>query len=256
MFPPAVKVSFKLIAIDGLVRYFEGILESAWHVPDIVNGKAQISDLRGRSGRCSAKQIATDAAASSERSALMATALRLAFIFWMVSSFLYFMTAGANVLTAPNLRDNSAMLGQISFLSGMLCVLFMGLFYGLWVPPALRGAILTLGSLMLYESGPPHSIDRNFYVGLSGEVPAAVCDVGPYRFLRHPLYLSYMTAFLGVAVAFLSLIVVEVCVLNIVSFAYMAVDDERALLGSALSADYKRYKTRVGMFLPRLAGKR
>jgi protein-S-isoprenylcysteine O-methyltransferase Ste14 len=186
----------------------------------------------------------------------MATTLHLAIVLWMTIPFPYFMSAGANTFTVPKLRDSGAMLGQLSFVSGMLCVLFMGLYYGLLLPLALCGGILALGSVMLYEWTRRTVIDRNFYVGLSGEVPGAVCEMGPYQYVRHPFYLSYMVAFLGVAVAFPSLIVVGVCALNICLFVYMALDDERVLLGSAIAADYKRYKIHVGMFLPIFAGKR
>jgi protein-S-isoprenylcysteine O-methyltransferase Ste14 len=182
----------------------------------------------------------------------MATALRLAFIFWMVCPFLYFMTAGANTFTVPKLRDNGAMLGQISFISGMVCVLFMGLFYGLWVLPAVCGAIFALGAVMLYEWTRRTVVDRNFYVGLAGEVPPAVCDAGPYQYVRHPFYLSYMVAFVAVAVAFPSFIVSGVCLLNIGLFVYMALDDERELLASTLGADYRAFRGRVGMFVPRI----
>jgi len=186
----------------------------------------------------------------------MATALRLAFIFWMVCPFLYFITAGANTFTVPKLRDNGAMLGQISFLSGMSCVLFMGLFYGLWVPLAVCGAILALGSLILYEWTRRKVIDRNFYVALSGEVPGAVCEEGPYRYVRHPFYLSYMVAFVAVAVGFPSPIVSGVSLLNIGLFVYLALDDERVLLVSSLGATYVAYRGRVGMFVPRITARR
>jgi protein-S-isoprenylcysteine O-methyltransferase Ste14 len=73
---------------------------------------------------------------------------------------------------------------------------------------------------------------------------------------RHPFYLSYMLAFLGVAVAFPSVIVSGVCLLNMGLFVYMVMDDERVLLVSTLGADYKSYKMRVGMFLPRFTEKR
>lgn len=195
-------------------------------------------------------------AAPSERITVMVTALRLVFIFWMVCPFLYFMSAGGNIFTVPKLRDNGAMFGQIAFLSGMVCVLFMGLFYSLWVPPAVCGAILALGAVVLYEWTRRTVIDRNFYVGLSGEVPGAVCDTGPYRYVRHPFYSSYMLAFVAVAIAFPSLVVSAVCVLNIGLFVYMALDDERVLLGSAIAADYQAYRGRVGMFVPRFARKR
>ena len=181
----------------------------------------------------------------------MATTLHLAIVLWMIIPFPYFMSAGANTFTVPKLRDNGAVIGQISFLSGMVCVLFMGLFHGLLWPPALCGAILALCSVMLYEWSRRTVVDRNFYIGLAGEVPAAICEVGPYQYTRHPFYVSYMLAFLGVAVAFPSLIVSGVCLLNIGLFVYIALDDEGVLSASAMAADYRAYRGRVGMFVPR-----
>lgn len=160
------------------------------------------------------------------------------------------MTAGVNTFTVPKLHDNGAALGQISFLSGMVCVLIMGLFHGLLVPFAIGGAVLALGALILYEWTRRTVIDRNFFVGLSGEVPGAVCDEGPYRIIRHPFYMSYMLTFVGVAVAFPSPIVCGVCLLNIGLFVYMAFDDEKSLLASALGAGYGAYRLRIGMFVP------
>ena len=183
----------------------------------------------------------------------MSTALRLVFLFCMMCPFLWFMTAGSNTFTVPKLRDNGAVLGQISFLSGMACVLAMGLFYVLWIPPAVCGVLLAVCSLALYEWSRRTVIDRNFYVGLSGEVPHAVCEAGPYRFVRHPFYLSYMVAFMAVAVAFPSFIVSGVCLINVGLFVYMTLDDEKVLLTSAIAADYARYQSRVGMFLPRFS---
>lgn len=164
--------------------------------------------------------------------------------------FPYFTSAGGNTFTVPKLRDTGAVLGQLSFISGMLCVLYVGLFYPLRIPPAICGCFVSLGSLMLYEWTRRTVIDRNFYVGLAGEVPNAVCDAGPYKHVRHPFYLSYILAFLGVAIAFPSPIVAAVCLLNIGLFVYMALDDERVLAASNLAPNYANYKMRVGMFLP------
>jgi hypothetical protein len=79
----------------------------------------------------------------------MATALRLAFIFWMVRAFLHFMTAGANIFTIPILLEMERCSASSPLYWGMLCVLVMGLYYGLWVPAAVCGAVLALGSLIL-----------------------------------------------------------------------------------------------------------
>jgi protein-S-isoprenylcysteine O-methyltransferase Ste14 len=124
------------------------------------------------------------------------------------------------------------------------------------VPAALCGAVLAAGVVVLYEWTRRTAVDRNFYVGLAGEVPGALCEVGPYRYVRHPFYLSYMLAFVVVAVAFPSFVVAIVCILNIGLFIYMALDDERVLLASPLGAAYAAYRGRVGAFLPRIGVKR
>lgn len=183
----------------------------------------------------------------------MAKLLHLLLVLWMLIPFPYFNAAGGHTFTVPKLHDTGATLGQMSFASGMLCAIFMGLYYPLRILPAMGGAVVALISVLLYEWTRRSVIDRNFYVGLAGEVPVAVCDTGPYRYIRHPFYFSYMLAFLGVAIAFPSPIVAAVCLLNIGLFAYMAIDDERVLLASKLAPDYQNYKQRVGMFLPRKA---
>jgi protein-S-isoprenylcysteine O-methyltransferase Ste14 len=181
----------------------------------------------------------------------MLVILHLAVVFWLLIPFLYFMTLAANIFTIPALRNNGAVLGQLSFISGMACVLIMGLFNGLLLPPALCGCVLALCSMILYEWSRRTVIDRNFYIALSGEVPAAVCETGPYRYTRHPFYSSYMLAFLAVAVAFPSPIVAAVCLINMGLFVYLAFDDERVLLASALGGSYQAYRGRVAMIVPR-----
>lgn len=182
---------------------------------------------------------------------MMVVALHLAVALWVITPFLYFMTAGAKTFTVPALRDGGAQLGQYSFVFAMACVLIWGFYQMLVWYQALCGAALALCSLVLYEWTRRTVIDRNFYTGLGGEVPAAICENGPYKFVRHPFYLSYMVAFLGVVAAFPSSVTTSVCLLDIALFVYMAFDDERVLLLSALTGDYQIYRGRVGMFLPR-----
>ena len=173
----------------------------------------------------------------------------------MVFPFVYFLNTGAKTFTVPADRDGGAQLGKYSFVSVMVCVLFLGLYQSLVWYQALCGAVLALCSLMLYEWTRRTVIDRNFYTGLGGEVPAAVCENGPYKFVRHPFYSSYIVVFLGAVVGFPSLLTAAVCVLNIALFVYMAFDDERVLLRSGLAEDYEAYRRRIGMFVPRLGAR-
>jgi protein-S-isoprenylcysteine O-methyltransferase Ste14 len=177
-------------------------------------------------------------------------ALHLCVSLWMASPFVYFLTAGAKTFNIPP-GDSGAVLGQLSFVSGLACVLGLGFYQAFVCNELLWGAVLALCSTVLYEWTRRTVMDRNFYTGLGGEVPAAVCRSGPYNFVRHPFYLSYMLAFLGMVVAFPSVVTGSVCVLNIALFVYMAFDDERVLVRSPLAADYQAYRMRAGMFFPR-----
>jgi protein-S-isoprenylcysteine O-methyltransferase Ste14 len=141
--------------------------------------------------------------------------LHFAFVLFAASPFLYFITAGAKTFTVPELRDTGASIGQTSFLSGAFGVLGVGLFRKPEIFHELFGSGLTLCSMVLYEWTRRTILGKVFYVGLGGEVPSKVCEQGPYRYVRHPLYMSYIAAFLGMVVAFPSAVTGMICILNI-----------------------------------------
>ncbi len=87
-------------------------------------------------------------------------------------------------------------------------------------------------------------------------VPETLCDSGPYRYIRHPIYLSYVLAFLAVLVALAALDHDGHFLLNLVVFVDCARRDERGIAGSALAADYAAYRKRTGMFLPKFRATR
>jgi hypothetical protein len=57
-------------------------------------------------------------------------ALHLLVSLWMASPFVYFLTAGAKTFILPA-GDSGSVLGQISFVSGMVCVLGLGFYQAL-----------------------------------------------------------------------------------------------------------------------------
>ena len=81
-------------------------------------------------------------------------------------------------------------------------------------------------------------------------VPETLCEEGPYRYIRHPIYLSYVLAFLAVLVALPHWITALTFLFNLALFVCSARSDERGIAGSALAADYAAYRKRTGMFLP------
>ena len=87
-------------------------------------------------------------------------------------------------------------------------------------------------------------------------MPETLCDEGPYRYIRHPIYLSYVLAFLAVLIALPHWITALSFLLNFALSVGAARSDERVLAGSALAADYAAYRERTGMFLPFRATRR
>ena len=174
----------------------------------------------------------------------------------LAAPFQWFTVAGAKTFKRDQMRDTGATLGQLSFLSGTMAILWTGLFHILPLERLLSGALLAVLAISLYEWTRRTVLGRSFYMGLAGEVPDVICESGPYRYLRHPFYVSYLLAFVGVIVATPTVIAALVLALNVVLFVYMALDDERTLARSPLAAAYAAYKARTGtlLLLPRRVG--
>ena len=167
----------------------------------------------------------------------------------LASPFQWFMGAGRDtfVMTQPS---QGALWGQVSFLSGIAALAWTGLFGGLAIDAGtLGGLALMAASVTLYEWARRSAGRQRLHIGLSGRVPDAVLEAGPYRWLRHPFYLAYMLAFGAVALVLRSRTGAIVALANVALFAGMALHDEASLARSALAAPYAAYRRRVGVLL-------
>jgi len=180
-----------------------------------------------------------------------------AFILPLALCFYYFLLAGGRTFEFDEGDEGPAMLAQFSFAAtGMGGTLVLGLGGGS-VPPwhALGGGVLMACAIALYEWARHTIWNRGFHIAWTGEVPDALCEKGPYRFIRHPLYTSYGLAFAAQLVALPSLWTIAIFLFNAGLYTHAAFDDERSLARSALAGDYAGYKRRTGMFLPRLSAR-
>jgi len=174
------------------------------------------------------------------------------YLFLLGLSFYYFILAGARTFEMNPGDELASGVAQFSFLiTGTLGTLYLG--YGrpisLW--NGIGSAVLLCMAMLLYEWARGAIKDRRFHIAWTGDVPDELCEVGPYRYVRHPLYSSYILAFASVLAAFPTLPFLAIFLANVALFTHAALSDERSIAESDLAAGYASYKARTGMFLPR-----
>ena len=176
-------------------------------------------------------------------------------LFLLGAVFLYFLQAGGRTFYSLNLEnERGASLGQAAFLiGGTIPVWYLGLHHPIRLPNGVAAAVLLAVSVSVYEWARHTIWGRRFGLGWGEHVPDTVCDAGPYRFIRHPIYLGYLLAFLAAAIALPHVVTATSLVANAVLFTHAALDDERKLAASPLAASYAAYRERTGRFFPRFS---
>lgn len=85
-----------------------------------------------------------------------------------------------------------------------------------------------------------------------GRQPGDLLQRGPYRWIRHPFYASYILYYAGVAVATLHAVNIGYVVLLAPVLAAGAIAEERAFQRSPQADAYRAYRKRAGLFWPKL----
>lgn len=81
--------------------------------------------------------------------------------------------------------------------------------------------------------------------------PIELVTWGPYAYIRHPFYTSFLLAFLAAAIAFPHLLTFGCLVYAGVALSLTAAREERRLAHSDFGQAYSDYMTSTGRFLPR-----
>lgn len=110
-------------------------------------------------------------------------------------------------------------------------------------------------SLWLFHRTVAASRDGALHFAFDVEHPVSLVTAGPYRLVRHPFYTSYLLFWTGMAISTWSLWALPVLLLIVGMYTLAARDEERKFSSSTMSAEYAAYRSRTGMFLPRLAAK-
>lgn len=89
-------------------------------------------------------------------------------------------------------------------------------------------------------------------LAFSDDVPNHLNEKGPYRWIRHPFYTSYLLTWIGGTLATAQIASVVALVGMTVFYCVAAVREERKFLNSPLATIYRHYQQSAGMFFPRL----
>ena len=82
--------------------------------------------------------------------------------------------------------------------------------------------------------------------------PPAVVSSGPYRWVRHPFYLSYTLAWLAVVIATADVRLLVTVAIMLGFYVGAAYGEERRMLRGPTADQYRAYRRHVGLLLPRL----
>ncbi len=118
---------------------------------------------------------------------------------------------------------------------------------------AIIGLLLYLASFSLFWWAIAINRPRPLSIAFSADTPMRLVSGGPYKFIRHPFYVSYLLAWFAGAIATANWILIATCFVMGVIYVKAALFEEAKFQQSDLSHSYQTYRGETGMFLPRLA---
>jgi protein-S-isoprenylcysteine O-methyltransferase Ste14 len=136
-------------------------------------------------------------------------------------------------------------------LAGLMTFLFHAFRYELVFAGVTLGLILAAQALFVWSIR--HSRTAGLTLALDTEMQSQkIIKTGPWRYMRHPFYASYLVFWLACALATQNIISVIVFLTLAGIYTYSGLKEERALSSGPLRKDYIAYRDTVGFFYPRL----
>lgn len=158
-------------------------------------------------------------------------------------------------LRAHFVRDAATMgFKAISWAVAASALLFLYLTWFQPQPPwaQIAGLALQLLAGGLFAAAIKASRSARLRFAFDPEHPHSLVETGPYRYIRHPFYTSYVLFWAGWAVATWSILGLISFIVLLVLYIRAASMEERNFAASPMAETYAAYKTRTGFFWPRL----
>jgi protein-S-isoprenylcysteine O-methyltransferase Ste14 len=164
----------------------------------------------------------------------------------------HFLGAGAKTFRYNPSTDEGGQQAEVIFTVVLVLVVALGVYYRIRLVNGVVAFVLAVLAVVIYESARRAVHGLGLSVIKSESVAECVVTAGPYAHIRHPFYTSYLLGSVAVLVAFPVIFAAASLLLNIAFFAFAARSEEKALLESPLAPAYAQYRSRTGMFFPRI----
>jgi protein-S-isoprenylcysteine O-methyltransferase Ste14 len=112
------------------------------------------------------------------------------------------------------------------------------------------GALLYLCSLGLFWWAIRANSAARLSAAFSRDLPAHLVEAGPYRFIRHPFYGSYVLAWTAGTIATARWWLVPTVAVMVVIYWRAARIEEEKFSRSSLAAEYQKYRARTPLLVP------
>ena len=112
------------------------------------------------------------------------------------------------------------------------------------------GGALYLCALALFWWAIRASMARPLSAAFSPDLPGHLVAHGPYQFIRHPLYCSYLLCWLAGWAVTGRLWLAPTVVAMLVIYLAAARQEEKKFMRSPLAESYLRYRARTGLLIP------
>jgi protein-S-isoprenylcysteine O-methyltransferase Ste14 len=114
------------------------------------------------------------------------------------------------------------------------------------------GLAMELASMALFWGAIAASREAGLHFAFDPALPGPILERGPYRWVRHPFYASYLLFWFGWAIAAWSLWTLPLLVGMVTFYLVAARGEERRFFAAGRGTDYERYRRSTGLFWPRL----
>jgi protein-S-isoprenylcysteine O-methyltransferase Ste14 len=162
--------------------------------------------------------------------------------------------SGRNHFSSEKIPTGSIVIGVVVLVAVILNIY---LTWTLSQPPLaqLIGFLLAAAGIGLFLVTIRASREGRLRMAFDEGNPRGLLQHGPYKYVRHPFYVSYIIFFGGFALATWAPVATLPVAALVIIYVRAARMEERLFAGTEMAASYEAYRQRTGFFFPRLTGR-